>query len=230
MPSILKIEHFSFMKKRTKSTLRSYIEVVVIALIIGLALRTFVIQAYKIPTHSMEDSLLAGDFVLVNKYIYNFTDPKPGDIVVFKYPLNPSKDFIKRCVAKEGQTVQVIDKDLYVDGKRVGNPEWEKFADPLIYPEEYSPRDNFGPVQVPFGQIFVLGDNRDNSKDSRYWGFLDTKYIKGKAFLVYWSWEQDPFAPKFKFPYITSAIHIFFYHLVGLPERARWERIATLVK
>lgn len=218
------------MKRKTKSSFRSYIEVVIIALIIGLALRTFVVQAYMIPTHSMENCLLAGDFVLVNKFICNFTDPKPGDVVVFKYPLNPSKDFIKRCVATEGQTVQIIDKALYVDGKRIGNPHWEKFVDPLIYPEEYSSRDNFGPVQVPFGQIFVLGDNRDNSKDSRYWGFLDTKYIKGEAFLIYWSWETDSSAPEFKFPYITSAIQIFFYHLVNLPEKVRWERIGDLVR
>jgi len=119
MPSILKTEKFTVMKKRVKSTLRSYLEVVIISLIIGLALRTFVVQAYKIPTHSMENALLAGDFVLVNKFIYNFTTPQPGDVVVFKYPLNPSKDFIKRCVAIEGQTVQIIDKALYVDGKEI---------------------------------------------------------------------------------------------------------------
>jgi len=230
MPSILKTEKFTVMKKRVKSTLRSYLEVVIISLIIGLALRTFVVQAYKIPTHSMENALLAGDFVLVNKFIYNFTTPQPGDVVVFKYPLNPSKDFIKRCVAIEGQTVQIIDKALYVDGKRVGNQKWEKFLDPLVYPEEYSPRDNFGPLQVPFGQIFVLGDNRDNSKDSRYWGFLDLKYIKGKAFLTYWSWKPDPSSPELKFPYIFSALQVFFYHLVHLPDRVRWERIGGVVR
>jgi len=218
------------MKRKEKSIAQSYIEVIIVALVIALGLRAFLVQAYKIPTKSMEDSLLAGDFVLVNKLTYNFTDPKPGDIIVFKYPLNPSKDFIKRCIATEGQTIQIIDKGLYVDGKRAGNPRWEKFSDPQIYPAEYSGRDNFGPVQVPPGQFFVLGDNRDNSQDSRDWGFLDRKYIKGKTFVIYWSWKQDANAPKFESPYIFPLIKIFLHYLVNFPTHIGWERIGKIVK
>ena len=218
------------MKRKEKSIAQSYIEVIIVALVIALGLRAFLVQAYKIPTKSMEDSLLAGDFVLVNKLTYNFTDPKPRDIIVFKYPLNPSKDFIKRCIATEGQTIQIIDKGLYVDGKRIGNPHWEKFSDPQIYPAEYSGRDNFGPVQVPPGQFFVLGDNRDNSQDSRDWGFLDRKYIKGKTFVIYWSWKQDANAPKFESPYIFPLIKIFLHYLVNFPTHIGWERIGKIVK
>ena len=224
------------MKRKEKSIAQSYIEVIIVALVIALGLRAFLVQAYKIPTKSMEDSLWAGDFVLVNKLTYNFTDPKPGDIIVFKYPLNPSKDFIKRCIATEGQTIQIIDKGLYVDGKRVGNakhlddPHWEKFSDSQIYPAEYSGRDNFGPVQVPPGQFFVLGDNRDNSSDSRDWGFLDRKYIKGKAFVIYWSWKQDAKSPKFESPYIFPLVKIFLHYLVNFPTHIRWERIGKIVK
>jgi signal peptidase I len=224
------------MKRKEKSVTQSYIEVIIVALVVALGLRAFLAQAYEIPTKSMEDSLWAGDFVLVNKLTYNFTDPKPGDIIVFKYPLNPSKDFIKRCIATEGQTVQIIDKELYVDGKRMGNakhlddPRWEKFSDPQTYPTEYSNRDNFGPVQVPPGQFFVLGDNRDNSQDSRDWGFLDRKYIKGKAFVIYWSWKQDANAPRFESPYIFPLIKILFHYLVNFPTHIRWERIGRAVK
>ena len=217
------------LKRNTKSNFLAFVQVIVLALIIGFALRSFVVSAYKIPSNSMEDSLLSGDFVLVNKLAYHFGDPDPGDVVVFKYPLNPEKNFIKRCVATEGQTVQIVRKVLYVDGKKVQNSKWEYFTDPLIIAAEYSTRDNFGPYQVPKGQIFVLGDNRDNSQDSRFWGFLDKRHIIGKPLIVYWSWKQDPSAPRLRPPYITPLIHIFFYYVIHFPTNVRWSRIGDIV-
>lgn len=214
---------------KIKSKFLAYLQVVVLALIIGFVLRSFVVSAYKIPLNSMEDSLLSGDFVLVNKLAYNYTDPKPGDVLVFKYPLNPEKNFIKRCVATEGQTVEIKNKILYIDGAEVRNPEWENFTDPHIIAAEYSTRDNFGPYQVPKGQIFVLGDNRDNSKDSRFWGFLEKRHIIGKPLVIYWSWEQDPNAPRFKPPYIIPVVHMFFYYVVHIPTNVRWSRIGDIV-
>lgn len=216
-------------RTKIQSNFLVYVQIVVLALIIGFVLRAFVVSAYKIPSHSMENSLLSGDFVLVNKLAYDYGDPRPGDVVVFKYPLNPEKSFVKRCLATEGQTVQIKNKVLYVDGVIVQNPEWENYTDPHILPKQYSTRDNFGPYQVPKGQIFVLGDNRDNSKDSRLWGFLEKRHIIGKPLIIYWSWEQDPNAPRFTPPYIIPLIQIFFHHLVHIPTNVRWSRIGDIV-
>jgi signal peptidase I len=218
------------MKRKEKPSIKGYIEVIVLAILIAFILRTFVVQAYKIPSSSMEDLLLGGDFILVNKLFYHFKDPKSGDVVVFKYPLNPSKDMVKRVVATEGQTVEIINKIVYVDGKMVPDPLLGKHIDPRILPVDYSTRDNFGPAQVPAGHLFVLGDNRDDSQDSRDWGFLDMSYIKGKAIIVYWSWAIDPHAPKFESPYITPLLEIIFYNLGHLTERLRLNRIGTIVQ
>jgi len=200
-----------------------------IALVIAIILRTFVVQGYRIPSSSMEDALLKGDFILANKLAYRFREPRPGDIIIFDYPLNPSKSFIKRIIAKPGETVQIINKALYVDGEITNFPYPIKHTDPQIYPAEYSNRDNFGPFEVPPGHYFVMGDNRDNSQDSREWGFLERKYIKGKTFLVYFSWAPDPSAPEFSNPYITSFFNVLFYNLVHFPLRVRWERIGTTI-
>jgi signal peptidase I len=215
---------------KIKSNVLEYIQIIVMALLIAFVLRTFVVSAYKIPSKSMEKTLLSGDFVLVNKLAYDFGDPKPGDITVFKYPLNPEKTFIKRCIANEGQTVQIVNKVLYVDGQKVQNHNWENFIDPLVFPEEYSTRDNFGPYQVPKGQIFVLGDNRDESRDSRFWGFLEKRHIIGKPIIIYWSWQQDPDAPRFESPYIIPIVHMFFYYLIHTPTSVRWARLGDIVR
>ena len=218
------------MRKERKSNFRQSIQIIVLALIIGFVLRAFVVSAYKIPSGSMEDNLLSGDFVLVDKITNHFRDPGPGDVVVFQYPLNPNKTFIKRCIATEGQTVQIKDKVLYIDGKLFKNREWENYTDPTIIPQDFSTRDNFGPYQVPMGQIFVLGDNRDKSKDSRFWGFLDKTYIIGNPVMIYWSWQQDPDAPKLKSPYITPLLYMFFYYVVHIPTNVRWARIGNIVR
>lgn len=218
------------MRRIQKSKFKQYAVTVCIALVIGLLLRTFVVQAYRIPSRSMEDTLLNGDFVLVSKLSYWFSEPDAGDVVVFEYPLNPSKSFVKRIIATEGQSVEIINKRLFVDGQPAEDWFPYKYTDYQIYPPEYSNRDNFGPFEIPPGQYFVLGDNRDNSQDSREWGFLEREYIKGKTFLIYFSWAPDPEAPAWSNNYISSFFEILFYNLTHFPWRVRWERIGTVVR
>ena len=221
---------------------REYLEAILIAVALALVLRTFVVQAFRIPSASMEDSLLAGDFLLANKLLYGaqipFTEwrlpglrgPRRGDIIVFQYPMDPDRDFIKRCMGVPGETVEIRNKVLYIDGERSVDPPRSKFTDPVIIPKE-SPngvRDNFGPVVVPAGQLFMIGDNRDNSEDSRFWGFLPAKLLKGKAFILYWSWAPDPMAPDYTG--IASLPEVFFYNLVHVFQRVRWSRIGSLVR
>ena len=218
------------MRRRTKSRTKQYLWTIGIALVIAIILRTFVVQGYRIPSGSMESALLKGDFILVSKLAYRFGEPRSGDIVIFDYPLNPSKTFIKRIVAEAGQIVEIVNKTLYIDGEIAVPPYLVRHTDPQIYPAEYSNRDNFGPFEVPHGHYFVMGDNRDNSRDSREWGFLERKHIEGRAFLVYFSWAPDPLAPEFCNPYISSFFKVFFYNLVHFPQRVRWERIGTPIR
>jgi signal peptidase I len=189
------------MKKRVKSKLIQYALTVVIALTIGILLRTFVVQAYRIPSRSMEDTLLEGDF---------------------------SKDFVKRIVATEGQIVQIVNKDLYIDGQLAEGLFSGKHVDYQIFPAAYSNRDNFGPFRVPEGQYFVLGDNRDNSHDSREWGFLEKEYIKGKAFMIYFSWAPDQEAPRSTGFY--SLFEVLAYNIIHFPSRVRWDRVGSLLR
>ncbi len=186
------------------------LQAILIAIFAALILRQFVIAAYKIPTSSMEDTLLVGDFLLVNKFVYGARTPdwigipftRVGfNIVVFKYPRDPHLEYIKRCVAVGGQTVEVINKDLYVDGKRFPDPPHLKHIDPYTYSREqnyfgtFQPglgsRDNFGPYKVPFHYYFMMGDNRDNSSDSREWGPVPPRNIVGKPLIIYLSWDSE---------------------------------------
>jgi len=187
--------------KNKKRLLKEYAEAIITALILALVIRAYVIQAFKIPSGSMIPTLLIGDHLLVNKFIYGtkipFTDrrvlifkkPERGDIIVFKYPENPKKDFIKRVVATGGDVIEERDKRIYVNGKAVIEP-YTQHSDSGIRSGN-DPRDNFRPLTVPKGKVFVMGDNRDQSYDSRYWGFVDLKEIKGKALIIYWSWDTD---------------------------------------
>lgn len=192
------------------------------ALILFFIIRTFFIQAFKIPSASMESTLIVGDFLLVNKLVYGpkiplvdvhlpaIRDPERGDIVVFKYPLDKSLDFVKRCVAVGGDTVEMRDKVLYVNGDKVEEPYVQHIdqrvhsslrdrSEGRIAPARFPlPRDNFGPIVVPEGKLFVLGDNRDNSRDSRYWGFVDRDLIEGTPLVIYFSWDREAFAPRFR--------------------------------
>ena len=229
-------------RRGKKSVAREYLEAILVAVALALFLRTFVVQAFSIPTGSMENTLLAGDFLLANKIIYGaripFTDlrlpgfrnPEPGDIVIFEYPINPDRDFIKRVVAGPGQEVEIRDKILYVDGKRTIDPPLSKYTDPVILPVS-SPggvRDNMRLARVPEGHCFVMGDNRDNSEDSRYWGFLEKRRIRAQANIIYWSWAPDREAPAFEG--ILSIPKVAVYNLIHGFGRARWSRIGRMVK
>lgn len=192
---------------QAKSQVREWVESIAIALILALFIRTFVVQAFKIPSGSMEPTLLVGDHLLVNKFLYGtkipFTDiklfpirePERGDVIVFIYPVDPSKDFIKRVIGLPDDKVEIINKKVYVNGKNIEDLH-AHFAEDLILPKGSEPRDNFGPVTVPSDSLFVMGDNRDRSYDSRFWGFVKKSEIKGKAFIIYWSWDRERFLPR----------------------------------
>jgi len=187
-----------------KGVWRENIEAILVAVVIALFIRTFVVQAFKIPSGSMKQTLQIGDHILVNKFIYGIKlpylrktiipikTPRRGDIVVFKYPVDPNKDFIKRVVGIPGDVIEIRDKQLYVNGQKV-NHDYGVYTDPRILGAHVRPRDNFGPVTVPQRSLFVMGDNRDESFDSRFWGFVDYKALNGKAFLIYWSWDKENF-------------------------------------
>jgi len=180
-----------------------------VAILIALFIRTFVVQAFKIPSGSMKQTLQIGDHILVNKFIFGIKmpywnktilplkTPQRGDIIVFKYPVDPHKDFIKRVIGVGGDVIESRDKQLYVNHKQV-NHEFGVHTDPRILSGANKPRDNFGPLTVPENALFVMGDNRDESYDSRFWGFVDLKAVNGKAFIIYWSWDSQNFGVRWK--------------------------------
>jgi signal peptidase I len=190
-----------------KSVVREYFETIVIAVVLALFMRTFVVQAFKIPTGSMEPNLLIGDHLLVNKFVFAPTLSsveravlpvaaiRRGDIVVFKYPEDPERDFIKRVIGLSGETIELRNHVIHVNGRAIEEP----YAHYLPRPQGLGGgemtsddvRDRYGPVVVPAGSVFVMGDNRDNSQDSRYWGFLPKENIKGKALMIYWSFDSS---------------------------------------
>jgi signal peptidase I len=221
-----------------KSVLREYFESIVIAVILALFVRTWVVQAFKIPTGSMEYNLLIGDHLLVNKFIFAPTPLaigravlpvrpiRRGDIVVFKFPDQPDRDLIKRVIGLPGETVELKTKKVYVDGKPIDEPYVHFLIPPSgDYQEVTSSdvRENFGPVTVPPHQYFVMGDNRDNSEDSRYWGFLPENNVKGKALIIYWSYEsgREDYVDE---GYVATAKRLgsVFVHFFT---RTRWERL-----
>lgn len=236
---------------REKKT-SDFFEGLFIALIAALIIRQFVVQAYRIPTPSMEKTLLVGDFLLVNKYSYGmrtpdwlgipytevgfsipwvripgFKMPEQDDVVIFRYPLNQNQDYIKRCIATGGQTLKIVDKQVYVDDILFPNPPESQFVDGRIYAKNIKPfnfqtyqnnkfgnRDNFGPLKIPEGNYFMMGDNRDNSSDSRVWGFVNFDHIVGQALIIYLSWEGD---------FQLSDIFLFF-------KKVRFDRIANVIR
>jgi signal peptidase I len=187
-------------KKSQKSVVREYTEAIIIAVLLAVFIRSFIVQAFKIPSGSMLDTLQIGDHLLVNKFIYGvklpvagsvlipWQDPKRDDVVVFKFPKDRSLDYIKRVVGVAGDTIEVKDKQLYINGEANINPYAHNTNAGIISASE-GPRDNMGPVKVPEGYIFVMGDNRDNSYDSRFWGFVPLQDVLGKAMILYWSWD-----------------------------------------
>lgn len=164
---------------------RENVEVIVTAVILALIIRTFIVQAFKIPTGSMRPTLIEGDRILVNKFIYRFKAPARGDIIVFKYPEDTKKDFIKRLIAVGGETARIIDGNIWVDGVLV--EELKKIRQTYYYNKPGTPYGEEDMIiKVPVDSFFVLGDNSASSRDSRYWGFVPKKYLVGKAFLLYW--------------------------------------------
>jgi signal peptidase I len=192
-----------------KSTFREYFESILIAVILALFARTFVVQAFKIPTGSMEPNLLVGDHLLVNKFVFAPSatglerallpnrDIRRGDIIVFKYPEEPERDFIKRVIGLPGETIELRNKKVHVNGEPLEEP----YAHFLFPPttdgagKSWDLRETYGPVTVPGDQLFMMGDNRDNSQDSRFWGFLPRSYVKGRALVIYWSFDEAAGAP-----------------------------------
>ena len=228
-----------------KSTVREYFESIVIAVILALFIRTFVVQAFKIPTGSMEENLLIGDHLLVNKFVFGpaesslertllpITTIKRGDVIVFKYPEEPERDFIKRVIGLPGETLEVREKKVYVDGRQLQEP-YAHYLQPAASPSEFQEltsfdvRDRYGPVTVPANQYFVMGDNRDNSQDSRYWGFLPRANIKGRALVIYWSYqaEREDYEDEGAGATVRKLASVFVHFFT----RTRWDRMFRQIR
>jgi signal peptidase I len=220
-------------RARRKPLWREYAEAILIAMVLALFIRVFVVQAFKIPSGSMMPTLLIGDHILVSKlaygiqwpgdcryklalppitcyttrYLVTFSRPQRGDVIVFRYPEDEDKDFIKRIVGIPGDVVQIRNKTVYVNGVPVPDQEYTQRVDPGIIDGSINPRDNFGPVTVPEHAYFVMGDNRDQSLDSRFWGFVREDKIKGRALRIYWSWSgQGPWWEWVRWERIGKAI------------------------
>jgi signal peptidase I len=189
-------------KSAKKSVYREYLEALAYAIILALIIRAFVVQAFKIPSGSMIPTLQIGDHILVSKFIYGiripFTDkkvfefkkPKRGEVIVFEYPGDEERDFIKRVIGLPGETVEIKNKEVFIDGESI-KESYAIFNRHNILGHTGSSGNNYGPVKIPPHHLFMMGDNRDNSMDSRFWGFLDEKKVKGKAFIIYWSWDRN---------------------------------------
>ncbi len=209
-----------------KGKAREYFEAFGVALVIALIVRTLFFQAFKIPSGSMENTLLVGDHIFVNKFIYGyhvpftrgrileFTTPKRGDIIVFVFPEDPSKDFIKRVIGVPGDVVEIRRKTVYVDGIALKEP-YVHYADKAEADSFQRPRDDMAPIRVPPGKLFVMGDNRDRSYDSRYWGFVDMDEVIGKAFIIYFSIDWNKGGG-------WSDLWLW-------PEMVRWDRIGRIL-
>jgi signal peptidase I len=232
-------------KEFHKSTIREYFESIVIAVILALFIRTFVVQAFKIPTGSMEENLLIGDHLLVNKFVFGPTASsferallpvktiKRRDVIVFKYPEEPDRDFIKRVIGLPGETVEVRAKKVYVNGQPLDEP-YAHYLPAVTTPSEFHEvtstdvRERYGPVTVPPDQYFVMGDNRDNSQDSRYWGFLPRENVKGKALIIYWSYEAG--REDYQQEGAGAAVKGLASVVVHFFTRTRWDRMFHLIR
>ena len=221
-----------------KSVVREYFESIVIAVILALFVRTWAVQAFKIPTGSMENNLLIGDHLLVNKFVFAPTvgaveravlpmrDIHRGDIVVFKYPEEPERDFIKRVIGLPGETLELRNKKVYVNGQPLDEP-YVHFLEPAHNAQEvtsFDVRERYGPVQVPAEHYFVMGDNRDNSQDSRYGGYLPRGYIKGRALMIYWSFDTGAQAQA-EGSGVGATVSRMFSVVTHFFTRTRWERL-----
>ncbi len=226
-----------------RSTLREYLEALLVAVVLATFARTYLVQVFKIPTGSMEPSLLVGDHILVNKFIYGGDAAasawpqravRRGDVVVFKFPQNPGRDFIKRCVGLPGDQIELRDKTLHINGEAVDESGYVFHADARTYPsslflpDDYRLRDNFGTYTVPENHLFVLGDNRDNSNDSRFWGPVPMSHVKGRALLIYWSFSSE--IEHTDWPGYLGRIKQLGEVAANFPTRTRWKRSLRLVR
>lgn len=228
-----------------KSVAREYYEAILVAFLLALFVRTFIFENFKIPSGSMEDNLLIGDHLVVNKFIHApnadtflhrllpYRAPERGDVVVFKFPEDPRRDFIKRCVAVAGDKLEVRAKKLYINDVPQDEP-FVIFKDPNIWgsgpkvPASRRTRDNLGPLTVPKGTIFCLGDNRDNSLDSRFWGPVPVSYVKGRAVIIYWSYEANRNDWQWKgFAYRIKQLGEVGLHFFT---KTRWKRQFKLIR
>jgi signal peptidase I len=216
-----------------------------IAVVLAMIIKTSVVEAYKIPSASMEDTLLVGDFLIANKFIYGaripllnwrlpaFRDVEQGDVVIFKWPGDMTTNYIKRCVATGGQRVEIIDKVVYVDGKIFPNPPQSKFTETRIRERNSAGQDtpdNWGPYRVPQDCYFMMGDNRDHSSDSRYWGPVHENLILGEAMFIHWSWGDDPNSPLVSAADPMSVPRLFLYNAAHFFERVRWGRLFNIIR
>ncbi|MGH9379815.1 MAG: signal peptidase I [Thermoanaerobaculia bacterium] len=221
---------------------RVYLEPLLVAVMLALFVRTYLVQPFQIPSESMQGNLLVGDHILVNKFVLQpwggrgygvlpVRQIERGDVIVFKFPRDPRQDFVKRCVGLPGDVVEIAAKGLYVNGEAVAEP-YVQLIDSRTYPrslllaERFSRRDNYGPVTVPADHYFCLGDNRDNSNDSRFWGPIPGRLVKGRALFVYWSFD----APEPAGGGIGARLRHAWYVAGHLVARTRWERTFRLVR
>jgi signal peptidase I len=225
------------------SEIYSYAKSLAIALVMALLLKHFIIEAYRIPTGSMEETILIGDFLIANKFIYGiripFTDlriplirdPKQGDVVIFKFPVDPSQNYVKRCIAGPGQTVELRDKEVYVDGVLYKDDSFTKYSsEPAPVNKLHSDvRFKYGPFTVPDDHFFMMGDNRDHSYDSRFWGPVPRVNVLGKALFLHWSWGEDNNAPNMSLTNPASIIQGVVYNFIHFYKRVRWERLGKAV-
>ena len=219
---------------------REYGEALFIALILALVIRAFVVQAFSIPSGSMLDTLQIGDYLLVNKFSYGIRNPltnkvwfpigtpQRGDVVVFIFPQDPTKDYIKRVIAIPGDKVQIINKKVYINDKLTETPQ-AVFKDQTLLSARESPKDNMGPIVVPPDSFFVMGDNRDHSYDSRFWGFVPLDALRGKAFIIYFSWAGKNSQPLYQA--LAEGVKGLLQHYSwdSRSFRLRWDRIGKII-
>jgi signal peptidase I len=229
------LKHAEIVKFSGKSVVREYAEAFLIAIVLALIIRMFVVEAFKIPSGSMIPTLLVGDHLLVNKFIYKFAEPERGDVIVFKYPDDPSRNFIKRIIGVGGDTIEVREKAVYVNGSALDEA-YIQHISPEILPDRYSPRDNLGPITVAPNSYFMMGDNRDSSLDSRFWKnrFVNRQAIVGKAFVIYWSWKRDESVEMDSQEALTDklirSVKTIGYYITHFPFVVRWERLAHIIR
>lgn len=233
-------------KPSTTDTIWDNLKQIVAAIIMAFLIKTSIVEAYKIPSQSMEDTLLVGDFLVANKFVYGaqlplvswrlpaLSKPERGDVVIFIYPRDGQTKFIKRCIGLPGDTIEIKDKQLFINGKPQDLPDHGKFIDNRIMERNIggrNSRDNYGPFVVPPDSYFMMGDNRDNSSDSRFWGVVPYQNILGEALVIHWSWNDDKYpSPEVEPADPLSVPRMFLYNAAHFFQKVRWDRLFTIIR